>query len=93
MIYICFRLKNLQENMNQISIHIKEKEDKICVETKELDKYRSDRNKYQQNIQQIQALQGRIRIADKKIKQLETERTSVDNIKAACTKEIKVLFF
>lgn len=85
------RLKNLQENMNQISIHIKEKEDKICVETKELDKYRSDRNKYQQNIQQIQALQGRIRIADKKIKQLETERTSVDNIKAACTKEIKAI--
>lgn len=82
----------MQEKKNQILIDIKEEEDKILEETKELEKYRSDRNKYQQNIQSIQALKSRICIATKKIEQLEMERTSIDNIKATCTKEIKVCF-
>lgn len=82
----------MQEKKNQILIDIKQEEDKICEETKELEKYRTDRNKYQQNIQHIQALKSRIRIATNKIEQLEMDRTSIDNIKAACAKEIKVFF-
>ncbi|XP_072759051.1 structural maintenance of chromosomes protein 5 [Anoplolepis gracilipes] len=85
------RLKNLQEKRNQILIDIKEEEDKIKEETKELDKYRTDRNKYQQNIQQIQALKSRIRIAINKIEQLEMDQMSIDNIKVACNKEIKAI--
>jgi uncharacterized protein YydD (DUF2326 family) len=81
----------LQEKKNQILIYIKETEDQICEETKQLDKYRADRNKYQQNIQQIQALKSRIRIAADKIKQMEMDRTSIGDIRAACIKEIKVL--
>lgn len=82
----------MQENKNQILIHIKEIEEKICEETKILDEYRSNRNKHQQNIQHIQALKSRIHIAADKIKQMETARTSIEDIKAACTKEIKVFF-
>ncbi|XP_050458298.1 structural maintenance of chromosomes protein 5 [Cataglyphis hispanica] len=85
------RLTNLQEKKNQILIDIKQEEDKICEETKEIEKYRTDRNKYQQNIQHIQALKSRIRIAANKIEQLEMDRTSIDNIKSACTKEIKAI--
>lgn len=69
---------------------VKKTEDKIQDETKELDRYRADRSKYQQHVQQIQALQSRIRIAADKIKQMEEDRTSIEDIKAACTKEIKV---
>lgn len=68
-------------------------EDKIHEETKALDEYRANRNKYQQNIQQIQALRTRIHIAEDKIKQMEMSRMNIDDIKAACTKEIKVCFF
>jgi len=83
----------LQEKKNQIVIHIKEIEDKIHEETKALDEYRTSRNKYQQNIQHIQALKSRIHIATDKIKQLEMGRMSIDDIKATYTKEIKVFFF
>lgn len=83
----------MQEKKNQISIEIKEVEEKIREETKVLDEYRANRNKYQQNIQRIQALKSRIHIAVDKIKQLELGRMSIDVIKAACTKEIKVFSF
>lgn len=83
----------MQEKKNQISIHVKEMEDKIHEETKALDEYRANRNKYQQNIQQIQALRSRIHIAEDKIKRMEMSRMNIDDIKAACTKEIKVCFF
>lgn len=83
----------MQERRNQISIHVKEMEDKIHEETKALDEYKAKRNKYQQNIQQIQALRSRICIAADKIKQMEMGRMNIDDIKTACTKEIKVCFF
>lgn len=83
----------MQEKKDQISIEIKEVEEKIREETKVLEEYRANRNKYQQNIQHIQALKSRIHIATDKIKQLEMGRMSIDDIKAACTKEIKVFSF
>ncbi|XP_067207450.1 structural maintenance of chromosomes protein 5 [Linepithema humile] len=83
------RLQNLHEKKSQILSDIKEKECTISEETEKLDGCRSDRNKHQQNIQHIQALQGRIRITTNKIKQMEKERTSIDDINAACTKDIK----
>lgn len=67
-------------------------QDKICKQTEDLDKCRSDRNKYQQNIQSIQALKSRIRIAEDKVKQMEMDRTSIENIKRSCVTEIKVFF-
>jgi len=82
----------LQGKRNQIAIYIKEIEDKIHEETKALDEYRTSRNKYQQKIQHIQALKSRIYIATDKIKQLEMDRMSIDDIKATCAKEIKVFF-
>lgn len=90
---MCFRLQHLEEKKNQIFNNIKGIEEKICEENNELEKYRSDRNKYQQNIQQIEALKGRIKIAESSIKKMEEERKSIDNIKAECTKEIKVFFY
>lgn len=88
-----YRLQNLQEKKSQISIRSKEIEDKIKEETKVLDEFRANRNKYQQNIQHIQALKSRIHIATDKIKQMELARMSVEDIKATHTKEIKVFFF
>ncbi|KAL6263333.1 hypothetical protein P5V15_006130 [Pogonomyrmex californicus] len=85
------RLQNLQEKKSQILIQIKEIEDKIREETKVLDEYRINRNKYQQNIQHIQTLKSRIHVAADKIKQMEMGRTSIDDIKAACTNEIKAV--
>lgn len=78
--------------MSQILIYSKEIDDKIHEENKTLDEYKANRNKYQQNIQNIQSLKSRIHMAADKIKKLEMARTSIEDIKAACTKEIKVLF-
>lgn len=89
---LCFRIQALQKQKNDLLSLIKEAEDKIQEETGEVDKYRAERSKYQQHLQHITALQSRIRIAEDKIKQMEEDRTSVDDIKAACTKEIKVCF-
>lgn len=83
----------MQEKKSQILIHSKEIEDQIKEETKILDEYRANRNKYQQNIQNIQALKSRIHIATDKIKQMEMARASIEDIKATHTKEIKVYFF
>ncbi|XP_025994604.1 structural maintenance of chromosomes protein 5 [Solenopsis invicta] len=85
------RLQHLQEKKNQIAIYIKETEAKINEETKALDEYRASRNKYQQNIQHIQALKSRIHIAADKIKQMEMDRMNIDDIKKACTKDIKTV--
>ncbi|XP_014480265.1 PREDICTED: structural maintenance of chromosomes protein 5 [Dinoponera quadriceps] len=85
------RLQNLQQSKNQIVSDIKRIEDQIREENNKLEKYRSDRNKYQQNMQQIEALQSRIRMAESSIMKMEKERTSIDNIKAECTEEIKTI--
>lgn len=82
----------MQEKKSQNLIQIKEIEDKIREENQTLDEYRANRNKYQQNVQQIQALKSKIHITEGKIKQLEMDRTSIEDIKATCTKEIKVFF-
>ncbi|XP_071557366.1 structural maintenance of chromosomes protein 5 [Temnothorax nylanderi] len=85
------RLQELQEMKSQTLNHIKEIEDEISEETKALEEYRTNRNKYQQNIQHIQALKSRIHIAEGKIKQMEMDRMSIENIKATCTKDIKAI--
>ncbi|XP_011880783.1 PREDICTED: structural maintenance of chromosomes protein 5 [Vollenhovia emeryi] len=85
------RLHNLQEKKSQLAIHIKETDDKIGEENKVLYEYKASRNKYQQNIQHIQALRSRIDMAINKIKQMEKDRMSIEDIKAIHTKEIKAL--
>lgn len=83
----------MQEKKNQISINIKEIEDELHKETKILDEYRTNRNKYQQNIQQIQALKSRIRITADKIKKMESVQTCIEDIKEEYAKKIKVFSF
>ncbi|KAG5343223.1 SMC5 protein, partial [Acromyrmex heyeri] len=85
------RLQNLQEKKNKISINIKEIEEKLHLKTKTLDEYRANRNKCQQNVQHIQALKGRIHIAEDKLRQLEMGRMNIDDIKATYTNEIKTI--
>ncbi|XP_076240283.1 structural maintenance of chromosomes 5 isoform X2 [Calliopsis andreniformis] len=85
------RLKILREKKGNTFNNIKEIEEQICEENKEIDKYRADRNKYHQDLQQIQALKSRISMYEKKILDLENERTSIDKIKEATTNDIKVL--
>ncbi|KYQ56942.1 Structural maintenance of chromosomes protein 5 [Trachymyrmex zeteki] len=85
------RLQNLQEKKNEISINIKEIEEKLHLKTKALDEYRANRNKCQQNVQHIQALKSRIHIAENKIRQLEMGRMNIDDIKATYTNEIKAI--
>ncbi|KAG5329555.1 SMC5 protein, partial [Acromyrmex charruanus] len=85
------RLQNLQEKKNKISINIKEIEEKLHLKTKTLDEYRANRNKCQQNVQHIQALKGRIHIAEDKLRQLEMGRMNIDDIKATYTNEIKAI--
>lgn len=72
--------------------YITQTENNVREETKKMDGYRSDRTKIQQDIQHIQGLKGRIRMATDRINQMETERTSIDDIKAVCNKDIKVFF-
>lgn len=85
------RLQLLQEKKNEISIQIKEIENKIREQNTGLDEYRANRTKCQQNIHHIQALKSRINIAADKIKQLESGRMNIDDIKAVYTKEIKAI--
>ncbi|XP_012059137.1 PREDICTED: structural maintenance of chromosomes protein 5 [Atta cephalotes] len=85
------RLQNLQEKKNEISINIKEIEEKLHLKTKTLDEYRANRNKCQQNVQHIQALKGRIHIAEDRLRQLEIGRMNIDDIKATYTNEIKII--
>lgn len=62
-------------------------------QNEELDKYRADRNKYNQDLQQIQALKSRISMVERKLKDLQNERTSIDKIKESTANDIKVLYF
>ncbi|KAI4489641.1 hypothetical protein M0802_010900 [Mischocyttarus mexicanus] len=83
------RLKVLMERKEKTLSEIKQLEEIVSVENKKLNKYREDRTKYQQNIQQIKALQNRILMAYKKIENLKNERTSKENIVAAYNKHIQ----
>ncbi|XP_015433616.1 PREDICTED: structural maintenance of chromosomes protein 5 [Dufourea novaeangliae] len=85
------KLKLLKERKNNAFNKIKEIEEQICEHNKELDKYRANRNKQQQDLQQIQALKSRISMVERKIMTLQNERTSIDKIKESTTKEIKVI--
>lgn len=85
-----FRLHLLGEKREEILRKVKEFEEKMCTENKQLDTYRETRTKYQHDIQQIQALRNRISMASKKIKILENERTSREDIIAMHNKKIQV---
>ncbi|XP_033330198.2 structural maintenance of chromosomes 5 isoform X2 [Megalopta genalis] len=85
------KLKMLQENRSEIHKKISQIQDQICKHNTELDKHRANRNKHQQSLQQIQTLKTRISMAEKKIVNLQNERTSIDQIKESTTNEIKTL--
>lgn len=83
-------MKSLQERKNTVINKVKQLDEQAYEHNKELDEIRASRNKHQQNLQQIQALKSRISMVQKKILDLQNERTSVEKIKESSTKEIKV---
>nr|XP_003704386.1 PREDICTED: structural maintenance of chromosomes protein 5 [Megachile rotundata] len=83
------KLKMLRAEKINISNQMKEIEEEICGQTKELDKHRATRNKTQQDCQQVNALKSRISLVIKKIESLQNERTSIDEIKQSYTNKIK----
>ena len=85
------KLKILREKKNNVFNEMKQIEDQIGEQNKEFDKYRADRNKYQQSLHQIQTLKSRISMVEQKIADLQNERTSIDKIKEATTNDIKVI--
>ncbi|XP_076647779.1 structural maintenance of chromosomes 5 [Halictus rubicundus] len=84
-------LRMLKDNKNTICNKINQIEEQICEQNKELDKHRVSRNKFQQHLQQILALKSRITVIERKITNLQNERTSIDKIKESTTNEIKVI--
>ncbi|XP_043507403.1 structural maintenance of chromosomes protein 5 isoform X1 [Frieseomelitta varia] len=85
------KLKALQERRNTVINKVKQLDEQAYEQNKELDEIRASRNKHQQNLQQIQALKSRISMVQKKILDLQNERTSIDKIKESSTKEIKII--
>lgn len=85
------RLKQLRDKRNDVINQIKKLEEQICEQSKIQDTYRTERNKYQQSLQNIQALKSRLTMAQKKIENLQNERTSIEEIQRATTNEIKAI--
>ncbi|XP_078052832.1 structural maintenance of chromosomes 5 [Augochlora pura] len=85
------KLGMLQENRSKINEKLNQIQELICKQNTELDKYRAIRNKHQQELQQIQTLKTRISMVEKRITDLQNERTSIDQIKESTTNQIKAL--
>lgn len=86
-----FRLRILKERKSNVFNKIKQIDEQVHEQNKELDEYRISRNKYQQDFQQIQTLKSRISMIQKKIVDLQNERTSIEKIQESSANEIKVL--
>lgn len=84
-------MKVLREKKNKESNKLKQLDEQVHEQNKELDKIKATRNKYQQDLQQIQTLKSKIYIVEKKVVDLQNGRTTVEEIKKSSTKEIKVL--
>lgn len=84
-------MKILKERKSNVFNKIKQIDEQVHEQNKELDEYRISRNKYQQDLQQIQTLKSRISMIQKKIVDLQNERTSIEKIQESSANEIKVL--
>lgn len=84
-------MRILKERKSNVFNKIKQIDEQIHEQNKELDEYRINRNKYQQDLQQIQTLKSRISMIQKKIVDLQNERTSIEKIQESSANEIKVL--
>lgn len=85
------KLTSLRERKKTVIIRVKALEEQICEKRKTEDKDRTERNKYQQSLQNIQGLKSRLAIADRKIENLQNERTSIEEIQQATTNKIKAI--
>ncbi|CAL7950406.1 unnamed protein product [Xylocopa violacea] len=85
------KLKVLREKRSDVLNKLKETDKEVNEINEELEKCRAKRNKYQQDLQQIQTLKSRISMVQKKIEDLQNERTSIERIKESFTKNIKVI--
>ncbi|XP_076749456.1 structural maintenance of chromosomes 5 isoform X2 [Xylocopa sonorina] len=85
------KLKVLREKKSDVLNKVKKIDEEVYEINEELEKYRAKRNKYQQDLQQIQTLKSRMSMAQKKIEDLQNERTSIERIKESFTKNIKVI--
>lgn len=84
-------MRILKERKSNVFNKIKQIGEQVHEQNKELDEYRISRNKYQQDLQQIQTLKSRISMIQKKIVDLQNERTSIEKIQESSANEIKVL--
>ncbi|CAK9812836.1 Structural maintenance of chromosomes protein 5 [Anthophora plagiata] len=84
-------LKVLQERKSNAINKLKQIDKEIHEQNTELEKYRADKNNYQQDLQKIQTLKSRISMIEKKIANLQNERTSIEKIKESSTNNIKVI--
>ena len=84
-------MRILKERKSNVFNKIKQIDEQIHEQNKELDEYRINRNKYLQDLQQIQTLKSRISMIQKKIVDLQNERTSIEKIQESSANEIKVL--
>ncbi|KAG9429029.1 structural maintenance of chromosomes protein 5 [Apis mellifera carnica] len=84
------KLRILKERKSNVFNKIKQIDEQIHEQNKELDEYRINRNKYQQDLQQIQTLKSRISMIQKKIVDLQNERTSIEKIQESSANEIKI---
>lgn len=84
-------MRILKERKSNVFNKIKQIDEQVHEQNKELDEYRISRNKYQQDLQQIQTLKSRISMIQKKIVDLQNERTSIEKIQESSANEIKVL--
>lgn len=84
-------MRILKERKSNVFNKIKQIDEQVHEQNKELDEYRISRNKYQQDLQQIQTLKSRISMIQKKILDLQNERTSIEKIQESSANEIKVL--
>lgn len=84
-------MRILKERKSNVFNKIKQIDEQVHEQNKELDEYRISRNKYQQDLQQIQTLKSRISMIQKKIVDLQNERTNIEKIQESSANEIKVL--
>lgn len=80
----------MNTNRERVAADMKAVEAKLRQANAELDELRAAKQLAQRNAQTIQSLNSRISIAEKKIKALQEERTSVEDIKAASARQIQV---
>lgn len=84
-------MKSLNEKKKTMAQIVTELENKVAEAEEKMREMRAQRGQCQQRIEQIKTVRGRILMAKQQINELETQRTSIDEIKAANKRNIDVI--